>query len=246
MTLQFHEIAESTHQLLSPFSEAKLQLLGEICAPQQGTRMLDLACGKGELLIRWAREYGIIGVGVDISEAFLAAARQRADELEVIDQVNFVHDDAAQYPQSFHEFDVVSCIGATGIGGGLVGTLELMKTALKPRDGMILVGEPYWHVTPTYDVAASMEAEPDTFATLGDTLQRFESVGLELVEMVLADLTDWDRYEAKHWMAVDNYLRANPNYSQAEELHAWMQKWRRSYLEYGRDYMGWGIFVLRA
>lgn len=246
MTLQFHEIAESTHTILNPFSEAKLQLLGEICAPPQGARMLDLACGKGELLIRWARDYGVIGVGVDISEVFLAAARQRADELEVIDQVNFVHDDAAQYPQPFHEFDVVSCIGATWIGGGLVGTLELMKTALKPKDGVMLVGEPYWHITPTHNVAAHLDFEPDTFATLGDTLSRFESVGLELVEMVLADLTDWDRYEAKHWMAVDNYLRENPDYADAGELRAWMQKERRNYLEFGRDYIGWGIFVLRA
>lgn len=245
MSLRFHEIAESTHTLLNPFSEAKLTLLGEICSPAQGTRMLDLACGKGELLIRWARAYGVIGVGVDISEVFLAAARQRADELEVIDQVNFVQDDAAQYPQPFHEFDVVSCIGATWIGGGLIGTLELMKTALKPRDGLILVGEPYWHVIPDREIANSMDTEPDTYATLGNTLNRFESVGLELVEMVLADLTDWDRYEAKHWMAVDTYLREHPDDPEADALRAWMRKWRRNYLEYGRDYMGWGIFVLR-
>jgi SAM-dependent methyltransferase len=90
MSLRLHEIAEANHRILNPFTEEKLMLLGEVCRLQVGQRQLDLACGKGEMLTRWAERYGTSGVGVDLSEVFLTAARARAAELGVSDRVTFV------------------------------------------------------------------------------------------------------------------------------------------------------------
>ena len=140
--LHFHEISETNHRILNPLSDEKLMLIGELCRLQPGMTQLDLCCGKGEMLCRWAQRFGISGVGVDISEVFLTAARQRAAELGVLEQLMLVQGDAARY-QPNQRFDVVSCIGATWIGNGLVGTLDLMKRALAPG-GLLLVGEPYW------------------------------------------------------------------------------------------------------
>lgn len=246
MSLRFHEIAETNHRIQNPFLDYQLDLLGDICRLEDGMRQLDLACGKGEMLSQWARRYGILGVGVDLSEVFIQAAKARADELEVLDQVNFIVDDAGTYPQPYHEFDVVSCIGATWIGNGLVGTLDLMKSALKPRDGLILVGEPYWYEAPSPETAAALDCTPDDFATLDGTLARIESVGLTLVEMVLATIEGWDRYESQQWWAVDRYLHENPDDPSASALRSWIDNSRRSYLTYGRRIMGWGVFVLRA
>ena len=72
MSLRFHEIAESRHRILNPLTDDKLRLLGEICGFTPGTRILDLACGKGELLSRWAHDYAIEGVGVDPTNPPLA------------------------------------------------------------------------------------------------------------------------------------------------------------------------------
>jgi len=66
MLLRFHEIAETYHRILNPFTEEQLMLLGEICRLHPGMKQLDLACGKAEMLCRWAQKYGIIGVGVPI------------------------------------------------------------------------------------------------------------------------------------------------------------------------------------
>jgi len=46
-----------------------------------GDRIVDLCCGKGEMLCTWSRDHGITGHGVDISTDFLAAARARAAEI---------------------------------------------------------------------------------------------------------------------------------------------------------------------
>src|SRR4029453_9218188 len=96
--LRQHEISEAGHRILNPFTDAKLALLGEVCRLRPGQRQLDLACGKGEMLCRWAADHGITGVGVDISRVFLSAARARATALGVADRVRFAEADAAAYP----------------------------------------------------------------------------------------------------------------------------------------------------
>ena len=244
MSLRFHEIAETYHRILNPFTEDQLMLVGEICHLHSGMKLLDLACGKAEMLCRWAQQYGISGVGVDISTVFLDAAHKRAAEMNTTEKLTFVQCDAAKYPQATHDFDVVSCIGATWIGNGLTGTLELMKPTLKPG-GFLLIGEPYWIDVPPETAYAAMGVSKDDFVSLEDTLDRFESAGVRLVEMVLANHYGWDRYEAPQWMAVDDFLRTNPNDPDAPELNEWISNNRRRYLRYGRRYLGWGVFVLR-
>jgi SAM-dependent methyltransferase len=244
MSLRFHEIAESNHHILNPITEEKLMLLGEICRLRPGLSQLDLGCGKGELLSLWAQRFGTAGIGVDISAVFLAAARDRADELGVGTQVKFVQGDAAQYkpPQPF---DVVSCIGVTWIGGGLTGTLKLMEPMLKDKNSLLLVGEPYWMSTPPEAASAALGVKPDDYTSLAGTLDRMDSAGFELLEMVMADQNSWDRYEASQWFTLSDWLRANPDDPDAPELRTWLANNRRAYLEYGREYFSWGVFVLR-
>lgn len=52
--LRYYEIAEAEHRIRNPFTDQKLVLLGQLCRLRPGQRLLDLACGKGELLCRWA------------------------------------------------------------------------------------------------------------------------------------------------------------------------------------------------
>ena len=244
MSLRFHEIAETYHRILNPFTEDQLLLLGDICRLHPGMKQLDLACGKGEMLCRWAQKYGISGVGVDISSVFLDAAKKRAAELDVTEKLKFVQGDAGEYPQATHDYDVVSCIGASWIGNGLTGTLKLMTPPLKP-DGLLLIGEPFWIEPPPETAYAAMDVKKEDFVSLDDTLDRFESAGMRLVEMVLASHYGWDRYEAPQWMAVDDFLRSNPDDPDAPALKEWIGNNRRVYLKYGRRYLGWGVFVLR-
>jgi SAM-dependent methyltransferase len=244
MSLRFHEISESNHRILNPFTEDKLMLLGEICRLESGSRQLDLACGKGEMLCQWAKRWGTHGVGVDISPIFLEAARQRAKALEVDSQVTFVEGDAGKYEAETHRFDIVSCIGATWIGNGLVGTLQRMQPALKDG-GLLLVGEPYWITPPPEEAYESSGIGKEDFTSLLGTLDRFESASMELVEMVLADQDSWDRYVAAQWWTLNDWLRTHTDDPEAPAFREWMARSRRDYMEYGRRYLGWGVFVLR-
>ncbi|MYS21954.1 MULTISPECIES: SAM-dependent methyltransferase [unclassified Streptomyces] len=245
MSLRHHEIAESGHRILNPYTEEKLMLLGRICRLREGQRQLDLACGKGEMLTRWAERYGIGGVGVDLSEVFLAAARDRAAELGVADRVNFERGDAGAYRAPDGAFDVVSCIGASWIGQGLAGTIGLLRPAMR-AGGLMLIGEPYWTEPPPEEALEEIGVEAEDHASLAGTLDRIEATGMELVEMVLADGDSWDRYAAEQWFAVSDWLRSVPgDHPDAADMRAFLEHARRTHLTWIRRYFGWGVFVLR-
>ncbi|MGH2350579.1 MAG: SAM-dependent methyltransferase [Chloroflexota bacterium] len=244
MSLRHHEIAEANHRILNPFTDEKLMTLGTICRLQPGQRLLDLACGKGEMLCRWAQHFGIGGLGIDISEVFLAAAQARAAELGIASQVTFKRGDAGKVGLEAGAFDLVSCIGATWIGGGLRGTLDLMRPAVR-TGGLVLVGEPYWLAEPPPDAYQALQCKPDDFTSLLGTSERVAAGGVELVEMVLADQDSWDRYVAAQWWTVSEWLRDHPGDPESPGLRRFLENGRRSNLAYGRQYLAWGVFVGR-
>lgn len=92
------------------------------------------------MLCTWARDYGIIGVGIDLSQLFTRQAKLRAEELGVADQVKFIHGDAVGYVAD-EKVGVAACLGATWISGGVAGTIELLAKSLR-SEGLILIGEP--------------------------------------------------------------------------------------------------------
>lgn len=246
MSLRFHELAEARHRILNPFKPAQLDQLAGLCQLTREQEILDLCCGKGELLCQWATRFGLTGTGVDISPVFLKAAQERALELGCQEQVRFVEADAGAYPITKGGFDLVSCIGATWIGGGLVGTLAKMKPGLRNRESLLLVGEPYWSEPPPPEaLAAISDGNPELFVSLAETERRFASLGLELIEMVLADKEGWDRYVAPQWRTLSDWLRAHPESPEAPEIRQLHERSRQEYLTYTRRYLGWGVFVLR-
>lgn len=245
MSLSLHEIAERGHRILDPFTDTQLMELAAVACVGPGTRVLDLACGKGEMLCRWALELGSTGVGVDLSEAFVGAARLRASELGVADRVDIQAGDAADYTCAPASFDVAACLGATWIGGGVGGTIDLLRRAVT-AEGLLLVGEPFWHEQPPPAAVEAISPDPDEFTDLPGLLGTFHDAGTELVEMVTADHHSWDRYVAAQWWTLRQWLADHPGDPQSTEVRAFLDESRRTYLTYQRRYLGWGVFALRA
>jgi SAM-dependent methyltransferase len=170
-------IRESTHRIHNPLTPLKLARLGEALLLGSGQRLLDLACGSGEMLCTWARDHGVTGVGVDVSSAFVDMARARAEELGVADRVRFEHGDAAGYVAA-QPVDVASCLGATWIGDGVFGTIDLLSRSLVDG-GLLLIGEPYWvRVPATDDLARACHArDREEWLTSRIWSPRFSAMG---------------------------------------------------------------------
>lgn len=237
-------ITESAHRIHNPITPEKLATLGAALRLQPGDRVLDLGSGSGEMLCTWARDHGIVGTGIDMSQLFSEQATLRAVELGVADRVEFIHGDASDHV-SHEKVSVAACVGATWIAGGVAGTLELLARSLR-SGGIILIGEPYWRqLPPTEDVARGCLAQAiSDFLVLPELLASFRQLGYDVVEMVLADQDGWDRYEAAKWLTMRRWLEANPDDELAQEVRAQLSSEPERYATYTREYLGWGVFAL--
>ncbi|MFA5411494.1 MAG: class I SAM-dependent methyltransferase [Candidatus Omnitrophota bacterium] len=237
-------ITESAHRIHNPFTPEKLATLGAALRLEKGTRVLDLGSGSGEMLCTWARDYGVIGTGIDMSQLFTEQAKLRAEELGVADKVKFIHGDAAGYV-SDEKVGVAACVGATWIGGGVAGTIELLARSLR-SGGIILIGEPYWRQLPLREnIAKECHANSiSDFLILPELLAFFGRLGYDVVEMVLADQDGWDRYEAAKWLTMRRWLEANPGDELARNVRDKLTSEPEHHAAYTREYLGWGVFAL--
>lgn len=237
-------ITERAHRIHNPFTPEKFATLGAALRLEPGACVLDLGSGSGEMLCMWARDHGIIGTGIDMSSLFSEQARQRAEELGVAHQVRFIHGDATGYVAD-EKADVAACVGATWIGGGVAGTIELLARSLR-SGGIILIGEPYWRqLPPTDDIAKRcLASSVSDFLVLPELISSFGKHGYDVVEMVLANQDGWDRYEAAKWLTMRRWLEVNADDELAEEVRAQLTTEPARYAAYTREYLGWGVFAL--
>ncbi len=237
-------IRESSHRIHNPFTSQKLEVLGQALDLAAGAHILDPASGSGEMLCTWARDHQVIGTGVDLSSDFTRQAIARSVELGVTDKVTFIHGDAAGYVAA-EPVDLAACVGATWIGGGVTGTIDLLQRSLRPG-GTMLIGEPYWRREPPDQITVeACEAQSrDDFLPLHALIDQFGELGYDLVEMVLADQDSWDRYRAAQWLNIRRWLDRNPDDELAGELRAELTSAPARYARYEREHLGWGVFAL--
>lgn len=237
-------IREIGHRIHNAFSPEKLARLGESIGIDATSTVLDLGCGSGELLCTWARDHGVSGIGIDLCSDFVAAAVDRSIELGVSDAVRFAHADASGYVAT-DPVDVAACLGATWIAGGVLGTADLLERSLRPG-GLALVGEPFWTAVPPDDATArrAQGLERDALTTLPGLVGSFGEHGWDLVEMMLADPDDWDRYVAAQWLATRHWLDANAGDELWAQMRAELDTAPLDHVVATREYLGWGVFVL--
>jgi cyclopropane fatty-acyl-phospholipid synthase-like methyltransferase len=111
---KYFNAVHGCHTLCNPMSTAKLDELIALLDLKDGADVLDIGCGKGEILARLAERYEISGVGVDISPYFVEDAVKRLKARVPGASVKILNMDGADYRPD-RLFALSLCVGASWI-----------------------------------------------------------------------------------------------------------------------------------
>ena len=242
-TWKFYDVTHRYHEVWNPTSRAKLDELIGLLRLNPGSTVLDIACGKGELLTRLAERYEISGIGVDISPYCVTDAIQKLRKRVPGAQIQILNMDGADYSPD-QLFDLAMCIGASWVYKGHRGTLSTLKTMTKP-DALILVGEPFWLKDPDDAYLVAENLTRDMFGTHYENVLVGEDEGLFPLYTMVSNQDDWDRYETLQWYAAEMHARDNPDDPDVPEILTRVARGRTNYLHWGRDTVGWAIYLFR-
>jgi len=95
--LKFYDITHREHVVCNPTSEEKLARLVQLLRLSTDAQVVDIACGKGEFLIRLAETYGVRGVGIDISPSYVADAKRRLEMRASGEDITFTQMNGADF-----------------------------------------------------------------------------------------------------------------------------------------------------
>lgn len=244
-TWKFYDITHREHLICNPTSGEKLVRLVELLRLPPNAQVVDIACGKGEFLIRLAEAYGARGMGIDISPFHIADAKRRIEARAPNAGITFTQMNGSDFkPEEKHSLDLASCIGASWIFGGHGNTLDALISMVKPG-GWVIVGEPYWLQNPSKDYLAASGIAKQDFGSHSSNAAHGERRGLDLVHTIVSSQDDWDMYEGLQWFATAEYSRTHPDDPDLAEVVDRVSKAKTAYLRWGRDTLGWAIYMFR-
>ena len=237
------DVFHSKQLIMNPMRDEKLTRFCNILNLPANSRVVDIGCGKGEFLHRLHAMYGVSGIGIDKSPYCIEDCKQQKETRAPDADIEYLLMDGRDFVTD-EKFDLASCMGASWIWGGIRGTLKALSDLTKPG-GLIVLGEPYWLQEPSEEYLGLEEMKREDFHTHRENVLMGDELGLMCVYTMASDLEDWDSYEAPHWWAVSEYADAHPDDPDLPEIWENIRKFRETYLRYGRDTMGWCLYVYR-
>jgi SAM-dependent methyltransferase len=230
----------------APLSLESARRLVELARPKAGTVAIDVGCGRGELLALWLEAGGGSGHGVDPLASEIEVARRRLAPLEARAHLHPTVYAEATLPD---RVDVAFCIGAThafgGPGEGLRETIIALQKRVKPG-GCVLIGEGFWNQPPDPAYLAATGMSTSEFVFHADNHELGEELGLRTLYVTAASTSEWDAFEAGSGLTAERRLDEKPDDTELQQLVEQRRAWRRAYLRWGRETLGFGYYLFEV
>ncbi len=242
-TWKFYDITHRGHVVCNPTRRSRT--LGKPGAASRQPRVVDIACGKGEFLIRLAEAYGVRGVG----RGPLALHRRGGTKAQSARATgrNHLHPKwmGADFskPDKPHSLTRFVHWGELGFSAGTRRRTRCGRHGrarrLGDRGAASVAGA-------VGRALAGVWANKRCLRKPRKNVEAGQRRGLDLVHTLVSSKDDWDRYEGLQWHAMAEYARAERDDADLPELLERVAKEKTVYLRWGRDALGWAIYVFRC
>jgi SAM-dependent methyltransferase len=233
-------VAHRWHPIAAPLSSSSVSTLIQRAGVRPGDRLLDLGCGQGAWLACLLEQHpGVTAVGVDRSAVALGTARAWSSVLA--ERVEWVEADAAAWRGE--RFDMVLCVGASHVFGGLTGMLPALRRHLVPG-GTVIVGDTVWDVPPSPRALEALEATADDFPDAAGLLAAARDQGLEPSYGHFSTLAEWDEYEWSWTGSLTQWALTEAPATQRHEVLRIAADHRTAWLDGYRGELGFVTVVL--
>jgi len=239
---KFSAIAHRDHAYCNPIAAAKIERMLELVSLVGDASVLDLGCGRGELSLKLVERFQARVTAVDISSPMLDAVRQRAQACGALERLRLLEIDIADFKPDPECFDLTAMLGGGGIGGGIAGICTALAGWTR-RGGYVLIGEGYWVQPPAPEYLAHLEATDDEFRDHRGNVQAGVDAGLIPLHAFVASPDEWDEYEWKYSRSIERYALEQPGDPDVPAMLERIRRWRDGYLRWGRDTLGFGVYL---
>ncbi len=146
--------------------------------PKEGERILDIACGGGELSLKIA-EKGCEVYGIDMSENTIEGARHLSEREKIACEFEVGNAEDLPYPDGY--FDKVVCSSSLEHFKDDINALKEMRRVLKPSASVVLTTDSF-----TYPISDELKERHRKIAyianyyTIEKLKERFEIAGFEM------------------------------------------------------------------
>jgi cyclopropane fatty-acyl-phospholipid synthase-like methyltransferase len=187
--------------------------------------------------------YQVSALGLELDGPDLQEAHEQIAARIPSARLELRQEDARAFEPGPNLFDLACCVGACHIFGGIRPTLEHLALWVRPG-GKVLVGETYWKQEPALEYQDALATKREELQNHAGNVAAGIAVGLMPIYASVCTEDEWDRFE---WLNLhERYRRCQPNDSGLPALIAELDAWRDIYLRWGRDTLGFGLYLFQA
>ncbi|MGB0685007.1 MAG: SAM-dependent methyltransferase [Planctomycetota bacterium] len=241
---RYSAIAHRGMPIWNPIGLDSLLALTARCGLAEDRRVLDVGCGRAELLLSLIEQHGVVAVGVEPSPRATEVALAEADAR---DPGARLHLQVAAFDASLFapaSFDLVACLGATHACGSFADTLAALAPLARPG-GHLLIGEGYWRRKPDQEYLAFLGCTEEELTPLEGFAAAGEAQGLAMVAQAASSDEEWDAYEGGYEANMRAHLADHPDDPDAEAFRERMESWSEALRRWGRTTLGFAATLYR-
>lgn len=246
MTITFARIAYETLEVCNGVTMGAIEAAVALAGPAAGDEALDIGAGNAAVAIRLTKAFGLRVTAIEMDPGMADLARSRIAAAGVEDQVTLVEAASADVLARTPPVDLITALGTTNVTGAGRPTPEAsfraLRRTLKPG-GWLLWGDLVWLSEPPGPLRQIVEAA-NLYADHAGWQAAARAAGFDVAVADISPQPVFDDYARGLATAARRWLDANPGAPEAGLVR--MSAGRvRAMLEYGRDHIGFGLYLLR-